>query len=87
MEQLELDGIKDKYRTGLLTAVKGTNIPMTVHCVSRMGNVCCIWFDKDNKLNKREFPADTLVGAGDQLIFENGVFVGAQIKVRGDVPL
>lgn len=87
MTREEVEALRLKYRTGFLTALRGSDIPMTVNEVNHSGRIYCLWFDRDNKLNSRSFSEDMLVGAGDQLIFENGVFVGAQVKVRGDVPL
>ncbi len=67
------------YEKGKLTALFGSNVPMTIEYVDNV-RVTCIWFDKRNRLQRADFARLQLIGAGDELVFANGVFVRAQDK-------
>lgn len=66
-----------EYKAGLLTAVKGTAIAMSVERVGGDGQVHIMRFE-GAKLIREHFLPDVLIGAGTELVFSGGAFVRAQ---------
>lgn len=66
-----------KFRTGHLTAIVGSDVPMTVSRVTARGIVETMHFNK-RKLIRGEYRPDLLIGSGPELVFANGAFVRAQ---------
>lgn len=65
------------YKAGLLTAVKGTAVAMSVERVGGDGQIHIMRFE-GAKLIREHFSPEVLIGAGDELVFSGGAFVRAQ---------
>lgn len=76
----ELDAMLLPFKTGLLTAVKGTAVAMTCNGTERVGDslrVSTLHFE-GTELKKGNYNPSELIGAGEELVFCGGIFVRAQ---------
>lgn len=67
----------EQYKGGKLTAMKGTAIAMTVERVGKDGQVHTVRF-VGTDLRREKYDPKMLIGAGDELVFKDGVFDRAQ---------
>jgi len=66
-----------QYVGGKLTAMKGTAIPLTIERVGKDDQVHTMRF-VGTDLRREKYNHDVLIGAGDELVFKDGVFIRAQ---------
>lgn len=67
----------EQYVGGKLTALKGTMIPLTVERLGKDGMVHTMRF-VGTDLRREKYEPKLLIGAGDELVFKDGVFDRAQ---------